>query len=178
MKKLLFFLLLSGLAMAQNSVSDTILANSKANIFRLGNHKVYLGNSGNFKYEKNADGFKASNGKVDMFVYFSKLSEPSKQVKDAMLVVNKCKDDEISCSIGFDDLDNRTYFNNTFITKNLVLNDSYVVYLKDGGSIGVSFKTKVPAKYDDTKAEMVDSFRSLIKDGLIIRENYYTTHKL
>ena len=178
MKKLLFFLLLSGLAFGQNSVKDTILENSKAAIFKLDKHKIYLGNPANLKFEKNADGFKAFGNNIDFYVYYSKLSEPSKQVKDAILVVNKCKSNEITCSIGFDEIDNFTFFNNTYITKDLELNDIYVVYLKNGGSIGVSFKTKVPANYDDKKAELVDSFKSLILEGLIVREDYYKTHKL
>ncbi|MGV4413855.1 hypothetical protein [Chryseobacterium sp. T1] len=178
MKKILFFLLLSCFAFGQNSVKDTILANSKAFIFKLQNHKIYLGNPSNLKFEKNADGFKAFGNDIDFNVYYSNLSEPTKQVKDAMLVVNKCKANEITCSIGFDEVDNYTYFNNTFVTKDLELNDSYVIYLKNGGSIGVSFKTKVPKDYADKKAELVDSFKSLILEGLIIREDYYKTHKL
>ena len=112
-------------------------------------------------------------------VYYNKeTKEPTKQVKDAMLVVNKCKTNEITCSIGFDKVDDHTYFNNTFVTKELQLNDSYVFYLKDGGSVGIGFITKVPKDYSAKKAELVDSFRNLVQNGLIIRENYYTNASL
>jgi hypothetical protein len=178
MKKLIFFLLLSGLAFAQNSVKDTILQNSKATVFKLDKHKVYFGNPSNLKFEKNADGFKASGNNINFNIYYSEISEPSKQIKDAMLVVNKCKPNEITCSIGFDEVDNYTYFNNTYVTKDLELNDVYVIYLKNGGSIAVTFQTKVPNNYEDKKAELVDNFKNLILDGLIIREDYYNTHKL
>lgn len=178
MKKLLFLLLLSSFAFGQNSVKDTILSNSKAVIFKLNKHKVYLGNPADLKFVKNADGFKAFGNNIQYNVYYNNLSEPTKDVKDAMLVVNKCQPNEITCSIGFDKVDNYTYFNNTFVTKDLKLNDFYVVYLKNGGSIGVSFKTKVPKDYADKKAELTDSFKKLILDGLIIREDYYKTHKL
>lgn len=177
MKKLLLILIF-GLAIAQNSVRDTILQNSKAAVFKLEKHKVYFGNPSNLKFEKNADGFTASGDNINFNVYYSKLSEPSKQIKDAMLVVNKCKPNEITCSIGFDEVDNYSYFNNTFITKDFELNDVYVVYLKNGGSISVAFKTKVPSNYEDKKAELVDNFKSLVLQGLIIREDYYLTHKM
>lgn len=180
MKKLLLFLLLSGFAFGQNTVKDTILSNSKAAIFKFDNHKVYFGNAADLHFSKTSPTtFKATGNNIDFVVYFNKeTKEPTKQVKDAMLVVNKCKTNEITCSIGFDKVDDYTYFNNTFITKDLQLNDSYVVYLKNGGSVGIGFITTVPEKYADKKAELVDSFRSLIDNGLIIQENYYSNASL
>jgi len=180
MKNPIFFLIFSVFAFGQNTVRDTILSNSKAVIFKFDNHKVYFGNSADLHFSKTSPAtFKATGNNIDFVVYFNKeTKEPTKQIKDAMLVVNKCKADEITCSIGFDKVDDHRYFNNTYITKDFQLNDSYVVYLKDGGSIGIGFTTKVPKEYADKKAELVDSFRSLIENGLIIRENYYSNASL
>lgn len=171
MKKLLF-ILLSSIAFAQSSVKDTLLSESKATIFAFGNKKVYLGNSANLKFTRiKENSFGATGNNINFLVsYHPETKEPSKEKQSAMLLVSKCDKTEITCSIGFDKVDDYTYFNRTNVTKDLDLNEHYVFYLKDGGSVDIGFNTKVPAEYEDKKFELTNSFYSLIKEGLIIRE--------
>lgn len=172
MKKILLFMLLSGFAFGQSSVKDTILSESKATIFAFGNKKVYLGNPANLKFSKiKENSFGATGNNINFLVtYYPETKEPSREKQTAMLKVSKCDKAEITCSIAFDKVDNYTYFNRTNVTKDLALNDYYVVYLKGGGSIEIGFNTSVPAEYEDKKFELTNSFYSLIKEGLIIRE--------
>lgn len=178
MRKLLFIILFSSFASAQNIARDTLLSNNQpATILKLGKTKVYiLQNKDKITpYELQKDGSYISKGVPFVSILIDKkYSGDTNELIKALFENKQSVPGEINKSIVKSDETN--VFIRTIKLKKEKKLSLHVTYPLSDRFINMSFAVNY---IDDKDAEEKDNaMRDIIQNGFIVLENYYESTKI